>query len=735
MAPQPLVPAAARSRLSEQSLHIVAILTRSGSEETHWFPRCRFGSRISPGCLPDVLCHCGGGTLFAYTPLAFAWALSRQWRWWMQPDFTGYAAKISRPMRRLPVGAEPQPGGGVHFRVWAPEHRRVSLLLERPQESKAQIEFVLEREEGGYFAGYILKAGGGDWYRYRLDGEEQLYADPASRFQPDGPLGPSEVIDPGSFEWTDRAWPGVSLEQQVLYEMHVGTFTQEGTWEAATAELSELADLGITLVEIMPVADFAGRFGWGYDGVNLSAPTRLYGTPDDMRRFVDRAHTLGLGVALDVVYNHVGPVGNCLKPFSRHYVSHRYTTEWGEAINFDDENSAPVREFFLANVSHWIEEYHLDGLRFDATQNIYDASSEHILAAMCRRAREAARGRSTVLIAENEPQQVRLLRPAEQGGFGFDAVWNDDFHHSAIVALSSHNEGYYREHRGEPQEFVSAAKHGYLYQGQWYAWQKKTRGTPTLDVKPASFVNCLDNHDQVANSLRGQRCHEFSSPGCYRAMTALLLLMPGTPLLFQGQEFAASSPFLYFADNQGEVGRKVNQGRKDFLKQFRSLATPEAQAAMTDPGDPATFHRSKLNPLERQAHAEATALHRDLLRLRHTDPVFRAQRPGGLDGAVLGPEAFVLRYFGQHGDDRLLLVNFGRDLHLASAPEPLLAPPEGQSWQLLWSSEHPSYGGNGTAPIYSEENWRLPGRAAVVLAAETVGSQRHEESDPEDAVG
>lgn len=646
----------------------------------------------------------------------------------MQVLPSGFGSSTLGLTRRLPVGAEVQPRGGVHFRVWAPERQRVSLILENGQDGEGvRQELELVRDRDGYFAGYVAEATAGAHYRYRLDGEEQLYADPASRFQPQGPLGPSQVVDPGSFAWADDAWRGVALENQVLYEMHIGTFTQEGTWQAAMAELPDLAAMGVTLLEVMPVADFAGRFGWGYDGVNLFAPTRLYGQPDDMRRFVDRAHALGLGVALDVVYNHLGPIGNCLKAFAHHYFSTRYTTEWGEAINFDDEVSGPVREFFLANVTHWMDEYHLDGLRVDATQNIYDESSEHILQLMCRRAREAAGARRIVLIAENEPQNVRLLYPADQGGFGFDAVWNDDFHHSAIVALSAHNEGYYREHRGQPQEFISAAKRGYLYQGQWYAWQKKTRGTPTFGIKPASFVNCLDNHDQIANSIRGARCHQISSPGRYRAMTAVLLLMPGTPLLFQGEDFAASSPFLYFADNQdaqAEVGRKVHEGRKDFLKQFRSLATPEAQAAIADPGDPATFHRSKLNRLERHLHPEATSLHRELLELRRTDAVFRRQSIDGLDGAVLSQEAFVLRYFGDQGDDRLLLVNLGLDLHLTSAPEPLLAPPQGKQWHLLWSSEHPRYGGNGTAAVYSEENWRLPGHSAVVLAARDVEDQK-----------
>jgi maltooligosyltrehalose trehalohydrolase len=497
--------------------------------------------------------------------------------------------------------------------------------------------------------------------------------------------------------------------------MHIGTFTQEGTWAATTRELAELAALGITVIEVMPVTDFVGRFGWGYDGVNLFAPTRLYGTPDDFRRFVDQAHACGIGVILDVVYNHFGPDGNSLKYFADAYFTDRYTTDWGEAINFDGDNAGPVREYFLANACYWIDEFHLDGLRFDATQNIYDTSSEHILAAISRQVRAAAPERSLLLVAENEPQQVKLVHPREQGGYGLDALWNDDFHHSAMVVLSGHNEAYYADHRGTPQEFISAVKWGYLYQGQWYRWQKQRRGTPTFGLKPATFVTFLQNHDQIANSARGLRCHALSSPGRYRAMTTLLLLGPGTPMLFQGQEFAASSPFFYFADHHPKLAALVRQGRREFMGQFPALATPEGQALLPDPADPTTFARSKLDLSERQRHAEVYALHRDLLQLRRQDAVFRRQRPGGVDGAVLGHEAFVLRFFGDHGDDRLLLVNFGLDLPLDPMPEPLLAPPLGMEWHMLWSSEHPRYGGCGTAPLDTDGNWRLPGHAAVVL--------------------
>jgi maltooligosyltrehalose trehalohydrolase len=635
--------------------------------------------------------------------------------------------------RRLPVGAEALPGGGVHFRVWAPARRRVEVVLETEG-----ITVPLEPEGNGYFSGRVGQARVGSLYRYRLDGG-QPYPDPASRFQPEGPHGPSQVIDSDTFTWTDENWNGVSLPGQVLYEMHLGTFTREGTWEAAIRQLPELARVGITVLEIMPVAEFSGRFGWGYDGVDLFAPTRLYGNPEDMRRFVDAAHRAGLGVILDVVYNHFGPDGNYLSQYSPDYVTDKYPNEWGKAINFDGPNSGPVREFFIANAGYWIDEFHLDGLRLDATQSICDDSPEHILIAIGRRVRQAARGRDTIIVAENEPQHTNLVRPPaaresrpapcpagtascpapsaprEQGGYGLDALWNDDFHHSAHVALSGHNEAYYMDYRGTPQEFVSAMKWGYLYQGQRYAWQKKRRGTPTFGVPPAAFVTFIQNHDQIANSGRGLRCQQFSSPGRYRALTALTLLGPGTPMLFQGQEFACSSPFLYFADHKPDLAVLVKKGRAEFVAQFPSLATPEAQALLADPADPATFERCKLDFAERDRHAEVYRMHEDLLRLRREDPLFRAQRLGGVDGAVLGPEAFVLRYFGADGDDRLLLVNIGRELHLEVAPEPLLAPPEGQCWNLLWSSEDVRYGGRGTPPPESEQNWILPAESAVVM--------------------
>lgn len=614
--------------------------------------------------------------------------------------------------RRLPVGAEPAPHGGAHFRVWAPAAASVRVVIEGGPGAPA--EQALEAEPDGYFSGLVPDAGPGSLYRYRLDGDTRC-PDPASRFQPSGPHGPSRVVAPDAYTWGDGAWPGARLRGQVIYEMHIGTFTPQGTWAAAGRELPEIQRAGFTLLEIMPVAEFPGRFGWGYDGVALFAPTRLYGEPDDFRRFVDRAHALGLGVILDVVYNHVGPDGCFLKAFSPEYFTDRYANEWGDAINFDGPGAGPVREFFVSNAAYWIAEFHLDGLRLDATQTIHDRSPEHVITAIAGAARAAARGRDLVIIAENEPQDVRLVRPSAAGGYGIDGLWNDDFHHSARVALTGRTEAYFTDYQGTPQELISAVKWGFLYQGQRYRWQGKGRGTPTFGLDPAAFVTYLQNHDQIANSLRGARLHQLTSPGRYRALTALLCLAPATPLFFQGQEFCASSPFVFFADHAGELGTLVRKGRADFLVQFPSIDAATASEDVPDPLDPATFERCQLRFDERRTHAEALALHADLLRLRRADPVFRAQRPGGVEGAVLGPEAFLLRFFGEDADDRLLLVNLGTDLRLDPAPEPLLAPPLGGEWALLWSSEEPRYGGAGTPPALPEGVFSAPGQAALVM--------------------
>jgi maltooligosyltrehalose trehalohydrolase len=498
-----------------------------------------------------------------------------------------------------------------------------------------------------------------------------------------------------------------------MYEMHIGTFTSEGTWDAARAELKELAEVGITCIEVMPIAEFSGRWGWGYDGVDLFAPFHHYGSPDDARRFINEAHRLGLSVILDVVYNHLGPDGNYLASFADEFFTDEFETDWGEAINFASEG---VREFYLANGAYWIEEFHFDGLRLDATQNIYDNSPEHILAALTKRLRKAAGSGSVYIVAENEPQNSTLVRPLKEGGCGIDALWNDDFHHSALVALTGRNEAYYTDYLGKAQEFVSAAKYGYLYQGQWYKWQQKKRGSPAFDLMPWNFVTFLQNHDQVANSATGERPNLLAGAGLYRAMSALLMLGPGTPMLFQGQEFGSTSPFLFFCDHEAELCGKVNVGRREFLAQFPSYAQPDVQESIAHAGSLKSFESSKLDLSEREKNTRIYLLYKDLIRLRATDPVFaEMQDSRSLDGAVLSDTALVLRLFSRKHGDRVLLVNLGRDLCLEPAPEPLLAPPPGTEWALLFSTEDLKYGGSGTVPPDGKVYLRLAGNSAIVL--------------------
>jgi maltooligosyltrehalose trehalohydrolase len=578
--------------------------------------------------------------------------------------------------RGVRIGAEVVPGG-VQFRVWAPGQERVAVVI-------GGRDVALASEEGGYFSGVVEGAAAGTRYKYRLaDGD---YPDPASRFQPDGPHGESEVIDP-AFEW--RPWHGVDREHAVLYEMHVGTFTKEGTYAAAIEQLPRLAEIGITILELMPVSEFPGTFGWGYDGVDLYAPTRLYGRPDDLRRFVDAAHAHGLGVILDVVYNHVGPDGNYLKKFTPHYFSKKYENEWGEPMNFDGENAHGVREFIAGNAAYWIDEFRFDGLRLDATQSLFDASEKHILSEISVRARAAANGREIILIAENEPQNTQLLRE-----YGVDAMWNDDWHHTARVAATGFTEAYYTDYCGEARELASMVNSGFLYQGQYYRWQKKRRGTPSRDIAPHRLVCYLQNHDQIANSATGERLHQLTSRRKLKALTALLLLQPQTPMLFQGQEIGAKTPFLYFADHVPELAKKVRDGRRKFLEQFPSIKGRE----LAPPEERSTFEQCKLDHDDRDEELET--LHRELLALRREQP-FDAE----VHASAHGDACLLLRWFAGGARDRLLIVNHG-DVATGFSPsgdglqpvptfepesDPLLAPPPGFGrWARVWATDDDS---------------------------------------------
>ncbi len=596
---------------------------------------------------------------------------------------------------------------GVFFKVWAPRCKQVDVLIERQRLSP----FRLRSHANGFHSGLFPGLEAGALYKFRLN-HKHSYPDPVSRYQPEGPHGPSMVIDPTSYRWKDQSWQrkGIRLQGQVFYEVHVGAFTAEGTFAAMVDQLAALKKLGITAIELMPLAEFPGRWNWGYDGVNLFAPAHVYGAPDDLRRLVDAAHRQGMAMVLDVVYNHFGPDGNYLKFFSPDYFTRRYKTDWGEAINFDGKNAAQVRQFFLQNAAYWIKEFHFDGLRLDATQNIYDQGKPHILAEITKTVRAAASPKKVLLIGENEPQEVRLLKSPAQGGYGLDSLWNDDFHHTAYVRMTGRREAYYTDYLGHAQEFISMVKRGFMYQGQFYSWQNQPRGTYVDDQIPASaFTVYLENHDQVANSLYGLRMAHQTDIALYRALTALFLLGPQTPLIFMGQEFAASTPFLFFTDHDKELGPLVFKGRKEFLCQFPSIAA--AVHKVQDPQDAKAFTACKLKFEERRTHKEIYALHADLLKIRREDDVIKRQDHQAIEGAVFTQDAFVLRY--KHKEaHRLLVVNFGDDVHFVPVCESLLAPLPHRPWAFLWSSEDPKYGGRGKIQALTQKGWSIPGRCA-----------------------
>lgn len=516
---------------------------------------------------------------------------------------------------------------------------------------------------------------------------------------------------PTTYPWTDQDWPGVTVQGQVIYELHIGTFTEKGTFNAAMEELPRLARLGITLIEIMPINEFPGNFGWGYDGVILFSPTHLYGTPDEVKAFVNKAHSLGMGVILDVVYNHLGPEDNIMIEFSKDYLSKKFKTNWGKAINFDHPQS---REFFLINAEYWIQEFHFDGLRVDATPCFFSTTKTHILADLTKVIKEAGGKRKTLVIGENEPQNIQLIRAYQEGGYGFDMLWNDDFHHSARVRLTGKREAYFTDYLGSPQEFISCLKYGFLYQGQYYDWQKKRRGTFSLNTPPHSLVIFLENHDQIANTGYGTRLHKKAQPDNYKAMTCLFLLSPNTPLIFQGQEFNSNQPFYYFADHSSYLTPLIKKGRQEELSQFPRLATKETLKILSNPGDPKTFIDSKLKEKEKNEHTQIYTFYKDLIHLRKTDSVFKKIQNIKIDGAILGNDSFLIRYFGEKEGDRLIIVNFGSDFIFNPSPEPLLVPGIDLEFKVLFSTESQKYGGEGTPPI-NIPYWKILGHSAIVL--------------------
>jgi maltooligosyltrehalose trehalohydrolase len=595
---------------------------------------------------------------------------------------------VTAAARVYPVGAELISAGEAHVRVWAPDHAAVTLMIDGRS-------VALGAESGGYHASQVV-ARPGSRYGFRFEGDGTVYPDPASRSQPDGPDGPSAIVDLAAFEWHDAGWPGVALPGQVLYELHVGTFTPEGTWRAAAERLPHLRDVGVTVIQMMPVAEFAGAFGWGYDGVQWFAPFRGYGAPADLQHFVDTAHGLGLAVILDVVYNHLGPSGNYLPKFARAYASPRYANEWGDALNYDGAGCEGMRELVLANVAYWVREFHVDGFRIDAAQQIFDDSAEHILAALTRTARAAAAPRSIVVVAEDEPQRARLMRPPEAGGYGLDGVFNEDLHHSTRVALTGTQEAYTSDYRGSSREWLAAAQHGFLFQGQYYPWQSQRRGAAALDRPAHQFIAFLENHDQAANAAIGRRLIDITSAPQWRAMSAMLLLGPWTPLLFQGQEWGTRRPFSYFCDHTPELQSAVFHGRQGFLSQFTRLFAAYEHSTVDAIGRPA-FEACRLDHDHDPASNATWRMYRDLTRLRREDASL-GQHAVRLAGSTLDDRSLLLRFIGRVAhEDRLVVVNLGFDLELACAPDPLVAPPELFEWSMLWCSEDREYGGVGIA--------------------------------------
>ena len=519
---------------------------------------------------------------------------------------------------RPSLGACARPDG-VFFRVWAPRAQALEVALERGGRPLA-IQ-ALERGREGHFEALVASAAAGDGYRYRVDGKGP-FPDPASRFQPAGVHGASLIVDPGAFPWTDGDWKGVPPGELTFYELHLGTFTPEGTFDGAAAKLDALAELGVTAIELMPVADFPGRRNWGYDGAALFAPARCYGSPDRFRSFVDAAHRRGLAVFLDVVYNHMGPDGNYTGAFSPFYLAPAREGPWGASVNLDGEGSRQVRNFFIENAQHWIHEYHLDGLRLDATHALVDESPRHFLAELGERVRASLpEDRLVALIAEDDRNLARIVKPRPEGGWGMDAVWADDFHHQMRHLLAGDHEGYYADYEDRVEDLTLILRQDWLYTGQRSAYFKGPRGTPADGLEPDRFVFCLQNHDQIGNRAFGERLNRQIDAAAFRAATVLLLTAPQTPLLFMGQEWGAATPFLYFTDHAAELGKKVTEGRRREFAAFSSFTDPKARALIPDPQARETFERSRLIWEERVTVAAQglLRLHRTLLRLRRAE--------------------------------------------------------------------------------------------------------------------
>ena len=612
---------------------------------------------------------------------------------------------------RLPFGANVVEDG-VRFRVWAPASWSVDVVVYGPGAERVH---PLAAEEDGWFSATVPGIGAGARYKYRLD-DKDAFPDPASRSQPDGVHQPSAVVDP-SFAWTDEGWRGVSLDDLVIYELHLGTATEEGTFDALIGRLDDIAALGATAVEPMPIAEFPGAYNWGYDGVCLYAPDSSYGGADAFRRFVDAAHARGLAVILDVVYNHLGPEGNYLHAVTGgRYFTDRHSTPWGDAIDYARR---PVREFAVHNALHWAHEYHVDGLRMDATHAILDDSEIHLLQELGRAVRESLPAdRRFVLIAEDERNERRVLLPPPEG-CGLDGVWADDFHHQLRRHTAGDHEAYFSDYTGSSQDIVRTLRQGWFYEGQESKNHGVARGTPADGLPVRAFVHCIQNHDQVGNRAFGDRLTESIPLPVYRAASALLLLSPYTPLLWMGQEWAATTPFQYFTDHPEELGKRVTEGRRKEFGKFSAFADPAVRERIPDPQAVSTFQNSKVRWAERERmpHVGVLALYCELLRVRRAHPALRRRDRESFAVAALGEHGIALRRTADDGSTLLLVVSLKGALSVdLGAMEETRAPAD--RWELLLSTEEARFGGEAEGELVRlapEGRLEMGGAGAVVL--------------------
>ena len=590
-------------------------------------------------------------------------------------------ASAVRRRHRMPFGAELS-AGGVRFRFWAPAASRVDVMLKTGSEVRA---IAMEALPEGWFEVLSADARVGSLYRFRVDGALQV-ADPASRFNPEDAQGPSMVVDPCAFAWHDGAWRGRPWHEAVLYELHVGTFSPEGTFAGVEERLDYLAALGVTVIELMPIADFPGARSWGYDGVLPYAPDAAYGRPEDLKSLIAAAHRRGLAVMLDVVYNHFGPEGNYLHQYAPGFFTDRHRTPWGSAINFDGPGSATVRDFFIHNALYWLEEYHFDGLRFDAVHAIADDSQPHFFEDLARSLRAGPGSeRPIYLVLENNANEARYL--GAPGALAtHDAQWNDDIHHCLHVILTGETDGYYSDYAQRPQELLCRSlAQGFAYQGEVSPYQDgKSRGEPSAHLPPTAFVSFLQNHDQIGNRAHGERLAQLVKSDAARlAAAAVLLLAPAPPMLFMGEEWGALEPFPYFCDMSAELTVKIREGRRHEFARFGKFADA---IALPDPAAAATFERARLDWTRHTdaGHAHWLEQYRRLLAIRHRDivPLIPGMRSG---------KCSVLRDNGAFGVD--WSCEDGAVLHLLANLAPAAASIVGRAAGRIIFATHPDIRG------------------------------------------